>query len=69
MSPRVQRPGPDEEVHIQYKGKTYRGRYSVAGSVVTVTWSLQSRSTQIGGSAPAVLARMLLKELIRDQGF
>jgi len=64
-----QRPAADREVQIEYKGKTYRGRYSVTGSVVTVTWSLESRSTQVGGSAPAVLARMLLKELIRDQGF
>jgi hypothetical protein len=66
--PSSQRPTADHEVQVEHKGKTYRGRYSVTGSVVTVTWSLLSRSTQIGGSAPAVLARMLLKELIRDQG-
>ena len=66
--PSSQRPPADDEVQVEHKGKTYRGRYSVTGGVVTVTWSLLSRSTQIGGSAPAVLARMLLKELIRDQG-
>jgi len=66
VMPSSQRPAPDSEVQIEHKGRTYRGRYSIVGSVVTVTWSLQSRSTRIGGSAPAVLAKMLLKELIRE---
>ena len=65
MPPREER-GPENEVQIEHNGKTYRGRYYVSGNVVTVTWSLESRSTQIGGSAPAALARMLLKELVRD---
>jgi hypothetical protein len=43
----------------------YEGAYYVQESVVHVQSSFGSKSTQLGGSPPRMIARMLLSELVR----
>jgi hypothetical protein len=40
------------------------GYYTVDNGMVTVRYGDSSKSTQVGGSTPAVLARLLLRELV-----
>ena len=56
---------PSDEVVIERGGKTYSGRYTVSGRMVTVTTlDYGSKATQVGGSPPLTVARMLLRELV-----
>jgi hypothetical protein len=51
---------PDIEV-------TFRGTYEVEdGDIVAVFYNGRRKSTQIGGSPPDVLAKQLLREMVRD---
>jgi hypothetical protein len=53
-------------VSIEVNGKTYNGTYTVDGSIISVSFALGSKRTQIGGSSPESLARVMLCELIRE---
>lgn len=56
---------PSEEVTIERGGITYRGRYTVSGGIVTVTTlDYGHKATQVGGSPPLTIARILLRELV-----
>lgn len=57
----------ESEVTMTVEGKTYSGTYEVAGGVVTVRTAYGSRSTQIGGSPPDVVAGWLLRELVEAE--
>lgn len=53
-------------VSIELNGKTYDGSYSVSGGMITVSGPYGSRRTQVGGSPPDMLARMLLAEIVHQ---
>jgi hypothetical protein len=47
-------------------GKTYEATYEVAQGIVTVRTAKGMKATQVGGSPPEVLARMMLREMVRE---
>jgi hypothetical protein len=51
--------------------KMLTGSYAVRDGIITVTSELGKKATQVGGSPPKVLARMMLRELAddADRGF
>ena len=56
-----------DEIAIERGGKTYKGYYEVSKGIVTVTTPMYgSKSTQVGNSPPATLARIMLRELIDE---
>ena len=56
-----------QTISVEIDGKTYTGRYSVSGKVVSVSGAFGSKSTQVGNSPADVVARMLLRELVRER--
>jgi len=52
------------ELFLLHEGKYYHCHYCVEGGMVTVRSSKGSASTQIGGSSPEMLARLMLRESI-----
>jgi hypothetical protein len=58
---------PETALTAELNGETYAGIYSVAGSIVTVKCAGASRRTQVrGGTRPLVLAKQVLRELVRE---
>jgi hypothetical protein len=55
-----------EVLEVEFEGKTYPVRYSVEERTITVRTAFDSKSTQIGGSSPEVLARILGEELLSE---
>jgi hypothetical protein len=54
------------EVTIEFQGRNASGRYSISRGTITVsTISHGCKSTHVGGSTPASLARIMLRELGR----
>ena len=49
---------------VNFKGKEYSGDYQIADGIVTVFHDGKSKSTQVGGSQPEMLARLLLLEMV-----
>jgi hypothetical protein len=58
-------PSPVGTVNVTINGITYEGTYYVQQSMVYVQSSFGSKATQVGGSEPRAIARMLLSELVR----
>jgi hypothetical protein len=58
-----------KELHISrvINGVTISGTYSVKDGIVTVETALGTKSTHIGGSKPASLAYIMLRELLDDR--
>jgi hypothetical protein len=56
-----------EFVEVQIDGKTYSGTYEVVSGVVTVSTPYGRKSTQVGSSPPRVVARSLLRDLVREE--
>lgn len=55
------------EVAIERNGERHVGYYYVEREMITVSYSKGgSKSTQVGGSPPEVLAKMLLSELVSE---
>ena len=54
------------QVSYQHEGRTYTGSYTVSGKVVTTTSAYGKKSTQVGQSPPALVARWLLGDMVRD---
>ena len=52
------------DIEIEDFGQQHRGTYTVNQGVVTVEYGGRTKSTQVGGSPPATLARVLLGELV-----
>ena len=52
-------------VRIERNGVVYDGSYTVSGPMITVSSPvLGSKTTQIGGSSPEALAKIILTELL-----
>jgi hypothetical protein len=52
------------EVTIEFQGRNASGRYSISRGTITVSTVFYGRkSTHVGGSTPASLARIMLREL------
>jgi hypothetical protein len=70
--PRKQRNNPFLEFHdvsIEYEGRIISGAYCVRRGLVSVSTGYcggGSKSTQVGGSTPAGLARIMLRELAQE---
>ena len=52
------------EVTIEFQGRNASGRYSISRGAITVS-TYGCKSTHVGGSTPASLARIMLRELGR----
>lgn len=63
------RSGPRRGVPISVTlvGRSYSGCYVVDGDKITVTYGSRSSTTQIGSSAEAPLARLLLRDLVNAE--
>jgi hypothetical protein len=60
-------PAVKREVSIEYKGKTYNATYTVEKGIITVSTLYGKKATQVGGSPPESLARIMIRELV-DEG-
>jgi hypothetical protein len=54
------------EITVEIDGKTYSGSYDVSGRVVTTYFAGGRKATQVGGSRAELVAKSLLRELIRE---
>lgn len=54
-------------VEVAVAGQIYRGTYTVGRDVIRVRTAYGEKTTQLGPMPPAVLARLLLRELV-DEG-
>jgi hypothetical protein len=60
------RPALVRDVIVTIDGVTHRGTYFVRGKMVHVLSSFGNMDTQVGGSPPETLAKLLLSELVRS---
>ena len=51
-------------VEIKRGDEVHTGWYDVESGMITVTYRLAEKTTQLGGSPPETLARLLLSEMI-----
>lgn len=56
-------------VQCEVAGRMYQGTYTISGGMVHVLCDQGRESTQIGGSPPATVARMLLRGLVNKDRF
>lgn len=57
------------KVTIERDGKTFEGRCKLDGKLITVRSGYGTKTTQVGGLPPDVLAKQLLGEMVRaDRG-
>jgi len=52
-------------ITCELEGKAYRGKYWIAGKIMTVSTGLGGKSRQVGSVEPEALAKHLLVELAR----
>jgi hypothetical protein len=52
------------EVRIQRGDKTYGATYAVEHGMVTVKTHTETRSVELGGDAPEIVARRVLDEIV-----
>lgn len=57
-----------EKVQADIDGRVYQAAYEIKGGLVIVYWNMLDKAAQLGGHASNtdVLARRLLRELVRD---
>jgi hypothetical protein len=53
-------------IAVEIGGVTHRGRYQTENRMIRVDYEGASKATQLGGSPPGVLARLILAELVRE---
>jgi hypothetical protein len=58
-------PTPVKDVVVMINGVEHRGTYFVQSSMVHVRSDAGSKATQVGGSPPETIAKILLSELVR----
>jgi hypothetical protein len=54
------------DVSVEVAGTRHQGTYVIDGKTITVWFHGRSKTTQLGGSTPEVLARLILAELVRE---
>ena len=59
---------PQIPISVEINGVTHHGHYEVEKGMLRVEYKLANKVTQLGGSvsAPATLARVILRELVRE---
>ena len=57
----------DGFVKIEIEGRTYSATYQERGRLVTVRTADGQKSTNAGSDPPEVIARSLLRELVREE--
>jgi hypothetical protein len=57
-----------DSVCVEVDGETYTGVYSVRGGMLVVTFAGASKEMRVGGMSQQIVARQLLRELVREQG-
>jgi hypothetical protein len=57
----------DVPISVDLEGTSYAGTYQVSGGNVVVTFGKLRKSTPLKGMSEAILARQLLRELVREQ--
>ena len=55
-----------QKLTTNFKGHTIEGNYGVDQEMVTVRYEELEKTTQIGGSPPIVIAKLLLRELANE---
>jgi hypothetical protein len=55
-------------VKIDRNGQRYSGTYVVEREMVHVSYGDVTKSTQVGGSPPSAIARILLSEILMESG-
>ena len=55
----------EQNIEIENSGVKYEGSYTVDGDVITVDYGGRPSTTLVGGSSPDIIARTLLRELVR----
>jgi hypothetical protein len=55
-----------ETIEIEMNGRKYRGSYYVEKGIVTVFTECERKSADIAGSTPQGLARLMLREMVRE---
>jgi len=53
-------------ISVEIGGVTHQGRYQTENRMIRVDYEGASKATQLGGSPPGVLARLILAELVRE---
>lgn len=51
------------EVSVTRNGRTYTGHYAIKNDMITVRYKDQKKTTQVGGTDPDILAKLLLIEM------
>jgi hypothetical protein len=64
---RTSGPALVKPVTVTIDGVTHHGTYYVQNSLVYVDYGDTKKATQVGGSPPASIARMLLSEMVREE--
>jgi hypothetical protein len=59
------KPTAVKPVTVTIKGVAHHGTYYVSGSMVHVQSTFGTKETQVGGSPPETIAKLLLSELVR----
>jgi hypothetical protein len=59
------RPTSVRNVAVTLDGVTHKGTYYVQGSTVYVQCDSGTKATQVGGSPPESIAKLLLSEMVR----
>ena len=55
------------QVTVQLRGRVYSGHYKVAEHFITVWCGARSKTTPRRGMRPKPIARMLLRQMAREQ--
>ena len=61
--------GDYQEVEIERDGKRYAGRYLIIQGkfpLIEVSYRSRKKTTQLGGSPPELLARIMVRELVDE---
>jgi hypothetical protein len=57
---------PETRISIEHKNKVYQARYFVEKGMVTVSYGTHKSVTRLGPMPPAMLAKMMLRELVAN---
>ncbi|PHJ56862.1 hypothetical protein VF14_24035 [Nostoc linckia z18] len=60
--------GNSESKTVIYEqdGRTYTGTYKLERGIITVSFDLQDKTTQLGNMPEELLARLLMSELVNE---